>query len=778
MERLDQMSSRPNRTEVDHPEMIETGPNVDLLAAVWRRKWTVACVAVIALGLGYLYFLKAQPIYQSTAQMLLVKRQAELPIAAVEQRGGYEDTLSTHMLVLTSPLIVGRAVEAHDLASLPSLQGAGDVAAAIIGGLSAARAGNRDARDPNVIVLNYEGPSAEDCGKVLDAVVSSYRDFLSETYEDFSEDTVQLIAQAKDSLHKQLTEKEAAYRRFRQEAPLLWKGAEGANLHEMRVAQIEDARSQVLLANAQTRARIDAIETALQEGGNRAALTLLVNKANSGDAAGGALGAFEAQLFSSLLEEQMLLETYGSEHPKVIAVRKKMGLIREYMQDQPQPDDDQPADFLTVYLESLRQDLKIGEEKQRQYDELFASEREAAKMLASTQLADETFRSEIDRTQRLFDGVVKRLEEINLVKDYGGISMELISPPGVGRQIQPKLALVLTIAGVMGLLSGLVLGYVVDVADRSFRSPDDIRRQLGLPLVGHIPVIGGRDAASSRGGGKSAGAALHPVLCTFHRPKGRYAEAYRAVRTSLYFSTHGGDHKVIQVTSPDSGDGKTTLAGNLAVSIAQSGKRILLIDADFRRPQVHKYFGVDNSKGMSSVITGEAKLFETIRQTPVEHLSVLPCGPRPHNPAELLTSPRLKELLDTVREKFDFVIVDSPPLLVVTDPAAVAPRVDAVLLVMRLKRTARDGMARAAEILDSLGANVLGVVVNAVGKTAGYGYGSYRYGYGYGYGYRYGYGNDNVYYTDEAPDPRPVGNHSAASRGEQEAAGNLENSAG
>ena len=122
---------------------------------------------------------------------------------------------------------------------------------------------------------------------------------------------------------------------------------------------------------------------------------------------------------------------------------------------------------------------------------------------------------------------------------------------------------------------------------------------------------------------------MSPLICTFHQPKGRPAEAYRAVRTALYFSTQGQDHKVIQITSPNPGDGKTTMAANLAVSIADSGKRVLLLEADFRRPRVHGYFGLDNSVGVSSVIAGEAELPDALQETAVKNLWAVPCGPRP-----------------------------------------------------------------------------------------------------------------------------------------------------
>ena len=748
------MTQKADWTEVDLPDAAETETNYNLLAVFWRRKWIVACVPIIALALGYLYFMKSTPVYQSESQILLIKQGAGIPVPGVE---GYKNTLSTHILVLSSPLVVERAVEEHQLASLPSLRGARNPATAIISGLNVTQAGDRKARDPNVIELTYEGPDPQDCATILNAIIESHEDFLGDTYQDFSEETARLIGQAKDVLHKQLREKEAAYQKFRNESPLLWKGAEGANLHEARMIQIEGARSKTLLDNAQTRAQIDAIQAALIQGNSRAALTRLIGLSAS---------KFDERLFASLLEEQGLLESYGPEHPKVMTVRKKMNLMREYLGNVPLLEADEPTDFLALHLESLRQELKVEEEKQMEYDAVFQRERKAAKALASFQLADETYRNEIARMKQMFNGVIKRLEEINLVKDYGGISTQVISPPDKGCQIQPKLALILTLFGVFGLLGGLGLGYVVDIADKSFRTPDDIRRQLGLPLVGHIPVIHAREGESVRA--DNGHAKPLPVLCTFHRPKSRYAEAYRAVRTSLYFSTRGEGHKVIQVTSPEAGDGKTTLASNLAVSIANSGKRVLLIDADFRHPKIHKYLALKNTTGMSSVLAGEAELSESTQETAVEHLWVVPCGPRPHNPAELLTSPRLKELIDEVREKYEFVIIDSPPLLAVTDPSVVAPRVDAVLLVMRLTKTARGGMTRAAEILSSLGAKVLGVIVNGAGKTAGYGYGGNRYGYGYGYGhgYEYGYGHGygygygkggkNVYYFDEKSEPRPV----------------------
>ncbi len=186
---------------------------------------------------------------------------------------------------------------------------------------------------------------------------------------------------------------------------------------------------------------------------------------------------------------------------------------------------------------------------------------------------------------------------------------------------------------------------------------------------------------------------------------------------------------MIQVTSPDMGDGKTTLAANLAVAIAQSGKTVVVIDTDFRRPCVHKLFHLTAKQGLASVIGGDAELNDVIQPTSIPGLSVLPCGPIPANPAELLSMPGFQEALAVIREKYDYVIIDTPPLLAVTDPCVVVPHVDAVILTIRISKNVRPRALRAKEILATLRAKVLGVVVNGMDDFAG--------GYGYGYGYEH-----------------------------------------
>jgi capsular exopolysaccharide synthesis family protein len=200
---------------------------------------------------------------------------------------------------------------------------------------------------------------------------------------------------------------------------------------------------------------------------------------------------------------------------------------------------------------------------------------------------------------------------------------------------------------------------------------------------------------------------------------------------------------VIQVTSPNASDGKSTVSSNLAISIAQSGKSVLLIDADFRRPRQHQIFPQPAGAGFAAVLAGEVNVSDVIHAGPLPHLSLLPCGPLPRNPAELLSSPRLPAALDELRQRYDFVIIDTPPLLAVSDPSVVVPRVDGVLLVVRMNKGGRPPAERARELLATLQANVLGVVLNGLGRPNKKGNGYQYYGGQYSYAASYYTGGES-----------------------------------
>ncbi len=358
-------------------------------------------------------------------------------------------------------------------------------------------------------------------------------------------------------------------------------------------------------------------------------------------------------------------------------------------------------------------------------------------------MEDEKLRRDITLTEKLLDSIIKKLEDVNLVKSVGGYDAKTIAPPTLGKKVHPSLMIIFPASVLLGGLFGFGLAYLAESMDKSFRNVDEIRARLGLPVVGQIPFLKIMDKNAD----KVAPEATHlaPILYSHHHPKSIGAESYRGVRTSLYFNVHGKGHKLVQVTSPSSGDGKSTMAANLAISIAQSGKKVLLVDADMRKPTVHKLFGLSSKIGLSSVIVENIDPNEAIQDVSIPGLSILPCGPIPPNPAELLTSPHFEEFLLYLRDHFDFVIIDTPPLLAVTDPSIVAHKVDGVFLNIRFTKNGRPDAERAEDVLRSLKANIIGVVVNDSDSLLG------TSAYGYGYSGDYHEGNGKVEHANKVP---------------------------
>jgi capsular exopolysaccharide synthesis family protein len=243
-------------------------------------------------------------------------------------------------------------------------------------------------------------------------------------------------------------------------------------------------------------------------------------------------------------------------------------------------------------------------------------------------------------------------------------------------------------------------------------------------------------------------------------PRSGAAEAYRALRANLQFLSREEDARVIAVTSPHLGDGKTTTVANIAVTLAQSGKRVIAVSCDLRKPRLHKFFGLTNDIGVSSVLTGEARAPDATLNPQEKNLRVLPSGPIPENPAELLGSDAMQALIDMLRDSADFVIIDTPPLMAVADALIVGPRADGVLVVVDATNTNRGAAASVREQLTQVGTRILGGVINSFDAGhARYESEEYRYHDYYEYREEKTRGDgDKSRKTDEDDGPGPVGN--------------------
>lgn len=289
------------------------------------------------------------------------------------------------------------------------------------------------------------------------------------------------------------------------------------------------------------------------------------------------------------------------------------------------------------------------------------------------------------------------------------IRIESVSPAQPPKKISmPRWELCIPAGTFLGLIASVGLALLIDVMDKSVRTPRDIARQASIPVLGTIPTSMDDEIEIER-----------VETASIDAPHSIIAEAFRQLRANLFFSAPAEQQGVLMVSSPSGGNGKTTVATNLAISIALSGRRVLLIDANFRRPALPRIFPQIRPEGLSNILIGQSRLSDLVTGTAVPGLDVLGSGPTPPNPAELLGSSYLRDLVVDARSRYDQVIFDGPPVLLVSDAMVLAGAVDGVLLVCQYRTTSRGALQRARSQLDAINSRIFGAVLNMVETRAG-----------------------------------------------------------
>jgi capsular exopolysaccharide synthesis family protein len=267
----------------------------------------------------------------------------------------------------------------------------------------------------------------------------------------------------------------------------------------------------------------------------------------------------------------------------------------------------------------------------------------------------------------------------------------------------------------LGLVGGVGLAFFLEYLDDTVSDPDQLERYVHVPFLGPVPQLEPKETGP-----------LSRDLISMKEPKSVYAEAFRSVRTSILFSSPDDPPRVFVVTSSGQGEGKSLTAINLAITMALNEKRVLLVDADMRKPRLHKVFGIENKFGLSNLIGGSPEVGLALNKTQVPTLMVMPSGPVPPNPSEMLGSARLAKFLELLREKFDAIIFDCTPLIAVTDATVLATQVDGVILVIKSGSARRKILKRAVKQLEDVQAKIIGAVLNQVNvKNSSYYYASY-----------------------------------------------------
>ena len=382
-------------------------------------------------------------------------------------------------------------------------------------------------------------------------------------------------------------------------------------------------------------------------------------------------------------------------------------------------------------LVSLRAQLDAAHKQEAQSQAAYDREAASANIQGQAQTKMTTLKREIETSRSLLDTYTQRQKEQELSKANDApenikIAANAVEPT---TPIGPQRGRNIFVAFLFSLAAGVGLAFLMDYLDDSVRTSEDIGRHLALPTLALIPHHGIADRRRLLANGSENGATPSAALITLEERNSPMAEAYRHLRTSLLFSSAGKPPQTILVTSSQPSEGKTTTAINTAITLAQSDADVVIVDCDLRRPRVHSYFDLENTQGLTNYLSGERNtenLIKTSRELP--RLKVITSGPIPPNPAELLSSNEMKNLLQFLRGKYKHVIIDSPPAISFTDAAILSTLVDGVVLVAMAGKSSVHLMRRFKTRLSNLGARIYGVVLNGIKS------GSIEYEY-YGAGY-------------------------------------------
>ncbi len=350
-------------------------------------------------------------------------------------------------------------------------------------------------------------------------------------------------------------------------------------------------------------------------------------------------------------------------------------------------------------------------------------------------------RRERENNEKLYTLVLERTTETDLQRLLRVNNLRVVDAPDLARRpSRPRILLMALIAIIAGVGAGLGVAVSLVAMDRTIKTPENVEDELGVTCLGLLPMLdlrGGSGYGRGRRRQRVAPNVGVPELVVHEAPMSNVAEAARAIRTNLMFMSTDNPIRTLLVASANPGEGKTTVACCIAIAIAHAGHRTLLVDCDLRRPRIHRIFGKASDAGLTTALLDEGALDRVIQETDVSNLWVLPAGPLPPNPADLMHSERFRSLIRELRGRFDRVVFDSSPVGPVTDATILSAYVDATMMVVRAFTTKKDAARHALRAIVDIGSKTAGIVLNAVDFSKHeYKYATYygRYGYGTPYG--------------------------------------------
>jgi capsular exopolysaccharide synthesis family protein len=610
-------------------------------------------------------------------------------------------------------------------------------------------------RGTRLIQVSFESQDPRQAAEIANALIEGYKNqYLQSHYEATSETSDWLTKQLSD-LKANVEESEKKLTDYEKENGILnlnvmptsndTSSGQGSQVHSVTIEKLDALNSELTAAEANRIEKEAIYHIVASNNGD-----IIVGLANDPLAAqsnsmvltqGGGLSNLEMlrqqqnQVKISLAQAST---TFGANNRHLKELQTQLHTMDEQIQQE-----------MHQIVLRAQGDFQLARQTEDQIRQRFDKQQIAASKLNEKTVQFSVLSQEAYSRKKLYEDLYTKLQEANVSAGLKATNITIVNPArSESIPIRPRPVYNLALGALFGIFIGVSSAYAVDSLDRTVSNPMEVEEITGRPVIGVIPnfvetdsVYGPRlTSLAKKIQAKELAAPEAPrdpmSVWMINHPDSAPAEAFRVLRTSILLSRPGGGLKTLLVTGCTPGEGKTTVTTNLAVAFAQHGKKVIIIEADMRRPKLMRKLDIPNKVGLSNVLAGTSSIDAAIlHSVHVPTLDILPAGPRPPMPSEILGSTAFDELLDRLRSTYDIILIDSPPALLVTDAVSISTKADAVIWVAQAGVITRPYLARAAHVIDRNGMRVIGFVVNRISpKISGYGYGYEYEVYGSEYG--------------------------------------------
>jgi len=696
----------------------------DLLSVIYRRRWVSITTFIVLAAVVVAYTLTATPIYEARAQLLVGERPNIVTFqGAPDSQGDQRGYLETQYRLLRSRSLARRVIEKLKLwdAADPAQKATADPAASV--GLlhhvrnwmgtnratpgaskapSPAGAGTpketaaesavidrvlsnlrvTPVRDTRIIDLAYQSPDPQLAAQVLNTLASMYVSQNQDTRTHVSKETSEWLASRLAEQRRKVEVSELALQKYRERENSVALEA-GQNIVVQRLTALNSVVTQAKTDLITVEALYRQLAASQN---NQEALDSFPPIRNNN-----AVQGLRGQLANLQRERMQLSGALGAKHPEMVRLDTAIsGAERELTLE------------VAKTVESVRQDYLAALSRERDLTAALDKQKSSALALNRQGIEYGVLLREVESDRQIYQSLLQRANEVAVSSELTGSDVEIVDVAEVPRlplmtNTTTNLLVGLLVSGIMAI----AMAFACEVLDSRVRTAGQIKELLGLPFLGTLPNVSKRTLR----GKKLVLSSGTPAV---------YAEACRALRTNVLAAAGGKGHQSLVITSAAPGDGKSVVAVNLAVALGRSGKRVLLVDADLRRPTLHELLECRQRPGLAEVLTGSRKPSEAIASTHCSGVWLLPSGTGLSNPSEQLGSTRFNEFLERLGESFDWVIIDTPPVMAVTDPAVIARVANGVLFVVNARRTHQRVAQAAVDRLEAAGATFAGAVLNGV----------------------------------------------------------------